>query len=53
MNAHHSNRIEGITPDADTATLFDVLLEERAPAEDWPSLVLGFMQKQRTTTHTA
>lgn len=53
LNAHHSNRIEGITPDADTAALFDVLIGERVPAEDWADLVLGFMQKQQTATRAA
>ncbi len=53
LNAHHSNRIEGITPDADTVALFEVLLDERVPAEEWAGLVLAFVQNQRATTHAA
>lgn len=46
-NAHHSNRIEGITPDAETEAMFEVLLAERVPAEDWAGLVLGFSRAAR------
>lgn len=46
-NAHHSNRIEGIVPDADTEAMFEVLLSERVPAEEWAGLVLGFSRAAR------
>ncbi len=46
LNADHSNRIEGIIPSEETRALFDVLLEERVPAQEWTDLVLGFMEHQ-------
>jgi hypothetical protein len=42
---HHSNAIEGVAPDRETAALFEMLFVERVPVTRWEAITMRFMSE--------